>query len=157
MPNKCVVKGCSTQGAGMGFPKDPELNLKWRIAVKRHMGNGQPSDDAPATVTGPERTLWKPSEHSKVCRSHFKPEDFKESMTSAYSANPSSRRKYLTLKEGAIPSIFPWSASKPSPGPSSSGTVPPKFIEPVPTTSADAVPVVEIGQEVENDFICGFT
>ena len=32
MPSKCVVEGCSNRG-GFSFPKDPELNLKWCIAI----------------------------------------------------------------------------------------------------------------------------
>ena len=94
MPNKCVIKGCSGNG-GFRFPKDPELNLKWRIAVKR-----EPTTTGP----GPHPTLWKPSDHSVVCSSHFAAEDFREANITMCSGKPSARRYF---REGAVPSIFP--------------------------------------------------
>ena len=102
MPNRCVVRGCDKTG-GFSFPTDPEVSLQWRLAVRRQEASESASP-------GPERTLWKPSEHSKVCSSHFKPEDFKESLISSCSANPTARR-CLKLKDGSVPSVFPCSQS----------------------------------------------
>ena len=82
MPTTCVVPGCGGLG-GFSFPKDPELNVKWRTAVKKHVA-------APGGAGGP-LVLWKPSASSRVCHSHFKPDDFKETLTSVYSANPKVR------------------------------------------------------------------
>ena len=70
MPTTCAVPGCD--GADPGryqFPKDSDLNRKWRIAIKR----SQP---------------WKPSEYSRVCGAHFKPDDFRETLASMYSSKP---------------------------------------------------------------------
>ena len=74
MPTTCAVPGCD--GADHGryqFPKDPELNHKWRIAIKREVSESQP---------------WKPSEYSRVCGAHFKPDDFKQTLASMYSTKP---------------------------------------------------------------------
>ena len=101
MPSSCVVPGCGGLG-GYRFPKDPELNTKWRIAVKKQV-----------STPGSEE-LWKPSDSSRVCHSHFKPEDFKESIAASYSVNPKVPR-IRHLNEGVIPSIFPWSTESASP------------------------------------------
>ena len=57
----CVVQGCSGLGAYFSLPKDPELNIKWRAAIKR-----EPNQ------TGNSLTLLEPSEDGRVCCSHFK-------------------------------------------------------------------------------------
>merc|ERR1711884_15988 len=85
MPSNCVVRGCRVMGGGFGFPKDPELRLKWRIAIKREN--------------------WEPSVHSRVCGDHFVADDFRESIMASCSRNPSGRR---LLKKEAVPSVFPW-------------------------------------------------
>ena len=56
MPNKCVVRGCRREG-GFHFPSEPELSMKWRIAIKKEH--------------------WEPSIHSRVCRDHFNADDFR--------------------------------------------------------------------------------
>ena len=125
MVNRCAVQGCNKTG-GLGFPTAPEVNLKWWLAVKR-----------------PE---WIPSEHSKVCSAHFKPADFKDSIINTCSANPSPKRRYLKLKDGAVPSMFPWSTSQSSSPPcapiSSSPSASTSCLLPspsLPSTSAAAV------------------
>ena len=88
MPAPCVVPGCDGTDPGRyQFPKDPELNRKWRIAIKREGASGsQP---------------WKPSEYSRVCGTHFKPDDFRETLASMYSAKPTVmicvNRKFVQL------------------------------------------------------------
>ena len=34
MPTRCCVPGCATSG-GHKFPKDVDLQMKWRVAIKR--------------------------------------------------------------------------------------------------------------------------
>ena len=62
MPASCVVPKCGDNGS-FGFPTDPALNLKWRVAIKR--------------VDRDKKTLWKPTPHSRICANHFRREDFK--------------------------------------------------------------------------------
>ena len=75
----CVVKGCSSK-SGYSFPTDPELNRKWRIAVRGE-------DMTATTSTDAKKSAWRPTLYSQVCGNHFKPEDFQESMASMYSTN----------------------------------------------------------------------
>ena len=103
MPNKCSVPECSGRG-GFTFPSDPEKRLKWKTAVK---------------------ISWDPSVWSTVCESHFKPEDFKESIRAEEPAK--KRRRVLELT--AVPSIYP------STPPSSSGSTSP---HPGPSHAPDA-------------------
>lgn len=122
MPSTCVVPGCSGLG-GFSFPKDPELSVKWRIAIKR-----QVEDSGPGPVN-----LWKPSKSSRICHAHFKEEDFKATLSSAYSSNP---RKARFLKEGIIPSIFPWSPPVQSQDEASSQSSNSQSSSPMPSTSS---------------------
>ena len=87
MPNRCCVPGCGGDG-GFKFPTDPDLCIKWRVAIKR---------------LGPDKSLWKPGIHAVVCDKHFKAEDFKEPL------HKSIGRTKRALKDGAIPSVFPFS------------------------------------------------
>ena len=87
MPNKCSVPGCSGRG-GFSFPSDPERRIKWRDAIKK--------------------TSWNPSAYSTVCESHFKPDDFTDTITAEQPI--SVRRRRRDLKPTAVPSIFSWSA-----------------------------------------------
>ena len=83
MPNKCSVPGCSGRG-GFSFPSDPEQKIKWKAAIK---------------------ISWDPSAWSTVCDSHFKPEDFKDSIR-AQEPEPAKKRRRV-LKSTAVPSIDP--------------------------------------------------
>lgn len=63
-----------------------------------------------------KKTLWPPSKYTRVCGAHFKDEDFRDNLVDMYSAKPSIRKegrkgmkKRFLLKDGVIPSIFPWS------------------------------------------------
>ena len=87
MPNRCSVPECKGSG-GFKFPTDPDLCIKWRVAIKR---------------LGPDKSLWKPGIHAVVCDKHFKAEDFKEPL------HKSIGRTKRTLEDGAIPSVFPFS------------------------------------------------
>ena len=55
---RCAAVFCSNTGdAGFGmfgFPKDPELNIKWRQNMKK-------------TKSARERQLWENTPHSKLC------------------------------------------------------------------------------------------
>ena len=64
MPQYCCVPGC-TQSGGIQFPVEKDLNLKWRVAIKR---------TDPVT-----RGLWKPGKYDVVCSAHFKDNDFRVS------------------------------------------------------------------------------
>ena len=75
MPTTCAIPGCDGVDPGRyQFPKDPELNRKWTIAIKRDGVSGS--------------QLWKPTQYSRVCGVHFRPEDFRETLASMYSATP---------------------------------------------------------------------
>ena len=84
MPNYCVVPKCRGVG-GFSFPADPDLNLKWREAIRR--------------------LDWTPGDHSKVCDKHFKAEDFKVPIIK-FAGYAETGRTCRSLKEGAIPSVF---------------------------------------------------
>ena len=95
MPNHCVVPGCREYGT-FSFPSDPAVHLEWRIAINRMEPDG--------------KTLWKPSPHSRVCASHFKPEDFKTPIDSI--AHLTGKKPKRMLKEGVVPSIFPLTSAR---------------------------------------------
>ncbi|XP_014781727.1 THAP domain-containing protein 2 isoform X1 [Octopus bimaculoides] len=62
------------------FPKDEKLRKEWTSKIKR--------DEGP---------LFRIRKHTKVCSAHFRPDDFKRTLT--------GRRD---LRKGAIPCIFRW-------------------------------------------------
>ncbi|CAC5411790.1 unnamed protein product [Mytilus coruscus] len=80
MPTRCCVPGCSVSG-GHKFPSNPELCLKWRVALKR---------------SDPTKGLWKPGKHDIVCHQHFTVNDYKETLLGDRSR----------LKIDAVPSVF---------------------------------------------------
>lgn len=80
----CCVPGCFKTN-GYFFPKDPEMRMRWRVAIRRE---------------GPKKKLWEPGEYSVVCRDHFLPSDF--TVTSA---------ERPRLKKDAVPSIFNFKSS----------------------------------------------
>ena len=85
MPSLCSAFKCQNKGRFL-FPKDPDLCLKWRLAVNRRVGR---------TMTN----LWEPTKYSKLCEKHFLPEDkivFQDDIS----------RQFIRLKNGAIPCIF---------------------------------------------------
>ena len=87
MPTYCAVPLCKGSG-GFKFPTDPDLNFKWRVAIKRF---------------GKKKSLWKPSPHSTVCAKHFTSDDYKEPLVSYAHL---SGRKRLDLRPNAVPSVF---------------------------------------------------
>ncbi|TRY72160.1 hypothetical protein TCAL_03945, partial [Tigriopus californicus] len=89
MVNWCAVPFCRNQ-ASIGFPKDPLLRKAWCIAIRR--------------VHPIRKTLWKPSYHHKICRSHFLPTDFNASKR--FQSGISTHSECWRLKPEAIPSIF---------------------------------------------------
>lgn len=92
MPTWCSVPGCKNTGT-FRYPKDKELRLRWCIAIHR--------EDA-------RKKLWRPSDHGddRVCERHFKDDD----ILVLPPINASQGRR--VLKEGAIPSIFPFAPAK---------------------------------------------
>ncbi len=86
MPSTCSVPKCSQRG-GFKFPDDKELNLAWRLAIKRVESNS--------------RRLWTPNKHSRVCALHFKPEDFR---VPEFPIDDGKSRR--NLKPNVVPSIF---------------------------------------------------
>ena len=97
-----------------------------------------------------------------MCHAHFKPEDFKESLAASYSANPKVP-KIRHLKEGVIPSLFPWSseesesisstedaASLPS---TSAAALPPEESVAAPQATSSSENSLEIGAEVDVDVL----
>ena len=89
MPNSCSVPECRGTG-GFSFPSDPDLNTKWRVAIKR---------------LGPNKSLWKPGRHSRVCDKHFTAEDFKEPKVK-FAGFAGTGRTCRSLNDGVVPSIF---------------------------------------------------
>ena len=87
MATRCCVPHCKGSG-GFVFPKDPELNKRWREAIRR---------------LGPGSSLWQPGPHSRVCPGHFQPEDFKDNHDAH--AQYHGRMMARTLKSGVVPSI----------------------------------------------------
>lgn len=89
MPQYCAVPGCFDTG-GFKFPKDEQLRLKWRVAIKRE---------------GPRKGgLWMPEDFARVCPKHFKSDDFKIPIKSIIDVGGKTRRD---LKAGTVPSVFP--------------------------------------------------
>ena len=87
MPTTCIVPGCDGTDPGRHkFPSDPELNLKWRTAIKKEV-----TSTITSSSSEPQKILWRPSKYSRVCGAHFKAKDFKETLASMYSANPTVR------------------------------------------------------------------
>ena len=66
MPQYCCVPQCTSNKGGHKFPTDPQLQLKWRVAVKR--------------VDERTKKLWMPGPHDVVCRDHFVPQDYAETL-----------------------------------------------------------------------------
>ena len=93
MPS-CAVPECR-ESPTFGFPSDPALNLQWRGAIQR--------------LDHDKKTLWKPTSSSRLCATHFKPEDFKTPFDSIAHITGKTRRM---LKEGAVPSIFQTAAEQ---------------------------------------------
>ena len=95
MPYRCAAPGCSNlQRPGLSlysFPKDKELNKKWRVNMGRVRSAADPR-------------LWESNKHSRLCEEHFTKDSFKISRTlsSEIGFVPG---KFL-LKEDAIPTIF---------------------------------------------------
>ena len=65
MPTRCCVPGCSESG-DHNFPSDPELHMKWRVAIKR--------------TSRKTRALWTPGKHDVVCHQHFTENDYKDTL-----------------------------------------------------------------------------
>ena len=84
MAPNCCVPQCTEKG-GYVFPKDKKLKTKWRVAIKR-------ADE--------QKRLWNPSEHSVVCRKHFKTADFVEPKITY------GEKRRQVLKPDAVPSLF---------------------------------------------------
>ncbi|XP_071171650.1 uncharacterized protein [Mytilus edulis] len=82
MPQYCSVPGCRNSG-GHKFPEERELQLRWRVAIKRR----------DSTTKG----LWKPGKHDVVCAAHFKEADYR------VSGLLGSRKRLLP---DAVPSLF---------------------------------------------------
>ena len=83
MPPNCCAFGCTNVGRYI-FPKNKDLNLKWRKAINRK---------------GNKCNLWKPSKHSRICEKHFRLDKFIE-------YDDDIGRRYVRLKPGSVPSIF---------------------------------------------------
>lgn len=63
----CSVPGCSNRGSCFKFPKDKKFLKEWVVAIKR--------------VDPILKGLWKPGINNRVCKEHFKAEDFKTTLT----------------------------------------------------------------------------
>ena len=74
---------------------DPALHLQWRVAIN---------------CMGPDKNMCKPTPNSKICASRFKPEDSKPPPHPPNCFSGRTRRR--VLREGAVPSIFPFSENE---------------------------------------------
>ncbi|XP_069140042.1 uncharacterized protein [Argopecten irradians] len=82
MPGRyCCVPACKNRG-GHKFPADQATAYAWRVAVKR--------------VDQSTKKLWQPTSADVVCKAHFVPGDYKETLLGERGR----------LKDGAVPSIF---------------------------------------------------
>ena len=70
MPQYCCVPKCTSNKGGHRFPSDEALKLKWRVAIKR--------------IDERSKKLWMPGRLDVVCRDHFKPEDYNETLLGMY-------------------------------------------------------------------------
>jgi hypothetical protein len=61
MPKYCVVPDCKGRD-GFMYPKDPDLRMKWRVAVNRFVRSNCDAG----------KELWYPYESATVCQRHFK-------------------------------------------------------------------------------------
>ncbi len=69
MPNTCCcVPGCSNRKGGHIFPVDKERRKAWALALKREDGKNKGK-------------AWIPGQHHVVCKEHFLPSDYTESVT----------------------------------------------------------------------------
>jgi len=66
MPQYCCVPLCTSNKGGHRFPRNSDLKSKWIVAIKR----------------ADERTkkLWTPGALDVVCRDHFRPDDYTETL-----------------------------------------------------------------------------
>ncbi|XP_037268860.2 uncharacterized protein LOC119160746 isoform X2 [Rhipicephalus microplus] len=83
----CCVPFCKSsdrRSTGISFHEFPvtQIRQEWLKKISRQ-------------AEGPGKQPWEPSDRSKVCSLHFKPEDYREGL------------KLRKLKPDAIPSIFP--------------------------------------------------
>ena len=93
MPLNCCVPQCTNKGyrtssghtiSYFGFPKCSDLSKKWILAICRDPGKD-----------------FRITELTKVCSRHFKQTNLKKSLNG----------KKVSLKEGIVPSKFPWTDS----------------------------------------------
>lgn len=93
---RCVAGFCdNTAASGHGmftFPKDPGLNKKWRVNMKRVRSPREP------------HKLWENTEYSRLCGAHFEEDCFLVSHSLASSIGYMPGR--LQLKPDAVPTIF---------------------------------------------------
>ena len=68
MPTICCVPACAVSG-GYKFPKDVDLHMKWRVAIKR-------SDE--------KKGLWKPGPNDEVCHQHFIASDYNDTLLGTF-------------------------------------------------------------------------
>jgi len=90
MVNYCCVPQCNGTG-GFLFPEEKKLRKQWQVAVRR---------------VSYKKRLWEPSVYSVVCKKHFKSTDFMETTVCGH------ERVKQKLKEGVIPTIFPFKTVK---------------------------------------------
>ncbi|XP_062575195.1 uncharacterized protein LOC134237110 [Saccostrea cucullata] len=81
MVKYCCVPLCGRFG-GHKFPAEPDLRLKWRVAIKR--------------MDQKTKNLWNPGKEDIVCHAHFTDHDYKDTESGERSR----------LKHGAVPSVF---------------------------------------------------
>jgi hypothetical protein len=74
--------GCAISG-GHKFPKDVDLHMKWRVAIKR-------SDE--------KKGLWKPGPNDVVCHQHFITSDYKDTLL----GNFQEKKVEIFLKKNQI-------------------------------------------------------
>ena len=70
MGRYCCVPYCSNRIKGHEFPKDPTHRQLWVIAIKR--------------MDPVSKKLWQPTSSSIVCKEHFLPEDYRQTLTGNY-------------------------------------------------------------------------
>jgi hypothetical protein len=82
MPTTCCVPGCKELTGSFRFPKDPQVEKQWQVAIKRE---------------GPKKTLCKSSIDARVCERHFKSEDFSKFLSRVWQRSEESQGGFLSL------------------------------------------------------------
>lgn len=70
MPGYCCVPWCTERSGGHQFPKDDEMKLKWKVAIRR--------------INPETKKIWEPGNRAVVCRKHFTSDCYQQTLMGKY-------------------------------------------------------------------------